>query len=39
MATCSIVSEALAGKRRLALSHITRLAECLGVPAKGFIGD
>ena len=33
----SIVSEVLAGKRRLALSHITRLAERFGVPADVFI--
>jgi HTH-type transcriptional regulator / antitoxin HigA len=34
----SIVSEVLAGKRRLALSHIARLAERFGVPADVFIG-
>lgn len=33
----SIVSEVLSGKRRLALSHITRLAERFGVPADVFI--
>ncbi len=33
----SIVSEVLSGKRRLALSHITRLAEHFGVPADVFI--
>jgi HTH-type transcriptional regulator / antitoxin HigA len=36
--TRSIVSEVLAGKRRLALTHITRLAERFGVPADVFIG-
>ena len=35
--TRSIVSEVLAGKRRLALSHIARLAERYGVPADVFI--
>jgi antitoxin component HigA of HigAB toxin-antitoxin module len=35
--TRSIVSEVLAGKRRLALSHIARLAERFGVPADVFI--
>jgi antitoxin component HigA of HigAB toxin-antitoxin module len=34
--TRSIVSEVLAGKRRLALSHIARLAERFGVPADVF---
>src|SRR5215472_6231283 len=34
----SIVSEVLAGKRRLALSHIARLAERFAVPADVFIG-
>jgi len=33
----SIVSEVLAGKRRLALTHIARLAERFGVPADGFL--
>lgn len=33
----SIVSEVLSGKRRLALSHITRLAEHFGLPAEVFI--
>lgn len=33
----SIVSEVLAGKRRLALSHIARLAERFGVPADVFM--
>ncbi len=36
--TRSIVSEVLAGKRHLALTHITRLAERFGVPADVFIG-
>jgi HTH-type transcriptional regulator/antitoxin HigA len=36
--TRSIVSEVLSGKRRLALTHITRLAERFGVPADVFIG-
>jgi HTH-type transcriptional regulator/antitoxin HigA len=36
--TRSIVSEVLAGKRRLALSHIARLAERFGLPADVFIG-
>jgi HTH-type transcriptional regulator/antitoxin HigA len=36
--TRSIVSEVLAGKRRLALTHITHLAERFGVPADVFIG-
>lgn len=35
----SIVSEVLAGKRHLALSHITRLAERFGLPADVFIGQ
>lgn len=35
----SIVSEVLAGKRRLALSHITRLTERFGLPADVFIGQ
>ena len=34
----SIISEVLAGKRGLALSHITRLAEYFGLPAQVFIG-
>jgi HTH-type transcriptional regulator / antitoxin HigA len=33
----SVVSEVLAGKRRLALKHIRRLAEHFGVPADVFI--
>lgn len=33
----SIVSEVLSGKRRLALSHITKLAAYFGVPANVFI--
>ena len=36
--TRSIVSEVLAGKRHLALTHIARLAERFGVPADVFIG-
>ena len=36
--TRSIVSEVLAGKRRLALAHITRLAERFGLPATVFLG-
>lgn len=36
--TASVVSEVLAGKRRLALSHIERLAVYFGVPADVFIG-
>jgi HTH-type transcriptional regulator / antitoxin HigA len=35
----SIVSEVLSGKRRLALTHIRRLAEHFGVPAGGFIAE
>ncbi len=35
--TPSIVSEVLSGKRRLALSHITRLADHFGLPADVFI--
>ena len=35
--TPSIVSEVLSGKRRLALSHIARLADRFGVPADVFI--
>ena len=38
LGTPSIVSEVLSGKRRLALAHITRLAEHFGVPADVFIG-
>ena len=34
----SIISEVLAGKRRLALSHITRLARRFGLPTEVFIG-
>lgn len=37
LGTPSIVSEVLAGKRRLALTHITRLADHFGVPADVFI--
>jgi HTH-type transcriptional regulator/antitoxin HigA len=33
----SIISEVLAGKRRLALAHIARLAGRFGVPADVFI--
>lgn len=33
----SIVSEVLSGKRRLALRHISRLAERFGVPADVFM--
>jgi HTH-type transcriptional regulator/antitoxin HigA len=33
----SIVSEVLNGKRRLALSHVQRLAEYFGLPADMFI--
>ncbi len=36
--TPSIVSEVLSGKRRLALTHIRRLAARFGVPADVFIG-
>jgi HTH-type transcriptional regulator / antitoxin HigA len=36
--TRSIVSEVLAGKHHLALSHIARLAERFGLPADAFIG-
>ena len=36
--TRSIVSEVLAGKRHLALAHITRLAERFGLPATVFFG-
>lgn len=35
----SIISEVLSGKRRLALAHITRLAERFGVPADVFLGS
>lgn len=35
--TRSIVSEVLAGKRHLALSHIARLSERFGVPADVFV--
>lgn len=35
--TPSVVSEVLAGKRRLALSHIRRLAAHFGLPADVFI--
>ncbi|HEY1387506.1 MAG TPA: helix-turn-helix domain-containing protein [Ktedonobacterales bacterium] len=38
LGTRPIVSEVLAGKRHLALTHITRLAERFGVPADVFIG-
>ena len=37
LGTPSIVSEVLSGKRRLALTHITRLAERFGLPADVFI--
>jgi HTH-type transcriptional regulator/antitoxin HigA len=33
----SVVSEVLSGKRRLALTHIRRLADYFGVPADVFI--
>ena len=33
----SVISEVLAGKRRLSLTHITRLAERFGLPADVFI--
>lgn len=33
----SVISEVLAGKRRLALSHIARLAAHFGLPADVFI--
>jgi len=33
----SVISEVLAGKRRLALTHITRLAAYFGLPADVFI--
>lgn len=36
--TRSIVSEVLAGKRHLALSHIARLSERFGLPADVFMG-
>ena len=35
--TASVVSEVLSGKRRLALTHIRRLAEHFGLPADVFI--
>ena len=35
----SIVSEVLAGKRRLALTHIARLAQRFGVPADVFLAS
>ena len=35
--TRSIISEVLAGKRHLALSHITRLAERFGLPTDVFM--
>ena len=35
--TPSVISEVLAGKRRLALSHIRRLAAHIGLPADVFI--
>jgi HTH-type transcriptional regulator / antitoxin HigA len=35
--TRSIISEVLSGKRHLALSHITRLAERFGLPADVFV--
>lgn len=37
--TRSIVSEVLAGKRHLALSHIARLSERFGVPADVFVAQ
>lgn len=37
LGTPSIVSEVLSGKRRLALTHITRLADHFGLPADVFI--
>lgn len=33
----SAISEVLAGKRRLNLTHITRLSERFGLPADAFI--
>jgi antitoxin component HigA of HigAB toxin-antitoxin module len=33
----SVVSAVLAGKRRLSLTHITRLAERFGLPADAFL--
>lgn len=35
----SIISEALSGKRALALAHITRLADYFGLPADVFIAS
>lgn len=35
--TASVISEVLAGKRRLSLSHTTRLATYFGLPADVFI--
>lgn len=35
--TASVISEVLAGKRRLSLSHTTRLAAYFGLPADVFI--
>jgi antitoxin component HigA of HigAB toxin-antitoxin module len=37
LGTPSIVSEVLSGKRHLALSHITRLADHFGLPADVFL--
>lgn len=37
--TRSIVSEVLAGKRHLALSHVARLTQRFGLPADVFIGQ
>ena len=37
LGTPSVVSEVLSGKRRLALTHIRRLADYFGLPADVFI--
>lgn len=37
--TASVMSEVLAGKRRLSLSHITRLAAHFGLPADVFMAS
>jgi HTH-type transcriptional regulator/antitoxin HigA len=37
--TPSVVSEVLAGKRHLALTHIRRLADYFGLPADAFIEE
>lgn len=37
--TASVVSEVLAGKRRLSLSQIARLAAYVGLPADVFIAS